>query len=340
MTKRIRILLMAAFAIAVLTGTASAYDGENSDSGLMKKTIIIADDDNREIKYDTLATTVSEALEEKGISVSDEDYISKSLDSTLSNGDKIIIKRPFDVTIKINSEETKISTLSSTVNDVLTEYSSLIGDNYQLISPSNPSSHLSKNMVIEIEVQTERIETVTEEIPFETEYVDNAELDKGMEQVSQEGQKGIIEIEKKYTYFGDKLKSVEEVSRKEVQPVKNKIIQVGTKEDVPEEQPVELQTIDGYTYKHAINMVSTAYTPYDPGCSGTTATGIAAGYGVAAVDTSVIPFGTKLYIPGYGVAVAADTGGAIDGNRIDLCYNSTSEAFSWGRRNITVYVIE
>ena len=92
---------------------------------------------------------------------------------------KIIIKRPFDVTIKINSEETKISTLSSTVNDVLTEYSSLIGDNYQLISPSNPSSHLSKNMVIEIEVQTERIETVTEEIPFETEYVDNAELDKG-----------------------------------------------------------------------------------------------------------------------------------------------------------------
>ena len=87
-------------------------------------------------------------------------------------------------------------------------------------------------------------------------------------------------------------------------------------------------------------MKSTAYTPNDAGCSGRTATGAKATKGIAAVDTNVIPFGTKLYIPGYGIAVAADRGGAIKGNRIDLCYNTLSEAYSWGRRNVTVYVLE
>jgi len=53
----------------------------------------------------------------------------------------------------------------------------------------------------------------------------------------------------------------------------------------------------------------------------------------------VIPFGTKLYIPGYGYGVAADTGGAIKGNKIDLCYESRTEALNWGIKNITVYIV-
>jgi 3D (Asp-Asp-Asp) domain-containing protein len=66
-----------------------------------------------------------------------------------------------------------------------------------------------------------------------------------------------------------------------------------------------------------------------------------AGYGVAAVDTSVIPLGTKLYVEGYGYAIAADTGGAIKGNRIDLCYNSHSAALAsgYGHTNVKVYVL-
>ncbi len=98
--------------------------------------------------------------------------------------------------------------------------------------------------------------------------------------------------------------------------------------------------VDGMVYTKAIKMNSTAYTPYDPGCSGITATGAAAKKGIAAVDTNVIPFGTKLYIPGYGTAVAADRGGDIKGNRIDLCYNTVAEAYNWGRKNVTVYILE
>uniref|UniRef100_UPI003864B31E 3D domain-containing protein n=1 Tax=Anaerovibrio slackiae TaxID=2652309 RepID=UPI003864B31E len=53
----------------------------------------------------------------------------------------------------------------------------------------------------------------------------------------------------------------------------------------------------------------------------------------------VIPLGTKVYIPGYGTAVAADTGGAIRGNKIDLCMESYGEAINFGRRPVEVYIL-
>lgn len=87
-------------------------------------------------------------------------------------------------------------------------------------------------------------------------------------------------------------------------------------------------------------MVATGYTPGDPGCTGITYTGTKASRGTIAVDPKVIPFGTKLYIPGYGYGVAADTGGAIKGNKIDLCYETRTEALNWGIKNITVYVVK
>jgi len=89
----------------------------------------------------------------------------------------------------------------------------------------------------------------------------------------------------------------------------------------------------------AMAMVATAYTADCYGCSGITKIGMPAGHGVVAVDPSVIPLGTRLYIPGYGAAVAGDTGGAIHGNRIDLGFNSTTDAMHFGRRPVVVYVL-
>lgn len=62
--------------------------------------------------------------------------------------------------------------------------------------------------------------------------------------------------------------------------------------------------------------------------------------GVVAVDPNVIPLGSRLYIPGYGMAIAADTGGAIRGNRIDLLMDSYDAAMNFGRQSVEVYVLE
>jgi 3D (Asp-Asp-Asp) domain-containing protein len=69
---------------------------------------------------------------------------------------------------------------------------------------------------------------------------------------------------------------------------------------------------------------------------GRTSTGLPVGWGVVAVDPSVIPLGTHMTIPGYGEAVAADTGGAVSGSTIDLWFPSVAQANAWGRRVVTV----
>src|SRR5262245_26887938 len=80
-----------------------------------------------------------------------------------------------------------------------------------------------------------------------------------------------------------------------------------------------------------ITLVSTGYC-----LKGTTATGLPVGWGVAAVDPSVIPLGTHLSIPGYGAAVAADTGGSVVGARIALWFPTCAQAGGWGTRSVTI----
>ena len=96
------------------------------------------------------------------------------------------------------------------------------------------------------------------------------------------------------------------------------------------------------TFTQKIVMEATAYTAEDGNGDGLTATGMPAKRGergVVAVDPNFIPLGTKLFIPGYGVAIAADTGGAITGNRIDLLMDSYGEAVHFGRQHVDVYVL-
>jgi peptidoglycan DL-endopeptidase CwlO len=72
---------------------------------------------------------------------------------------------------------------------------------------------------------------------------------------------------------------------------------------------------------------------------GTTATGIPVAPGVIAVDPSVIPLGTRMFVPGYGEGVAADTGSAVKGNTIDLWFSSCAQAIAWGRRTVTITLL-
>lgn len=90
-------------------------------------------------------------------------------------------------------------------------------------------------------------------------------------------------------------------------------------------------------FREAVYMESTAYSPL---AGSHTASGSAVAVGLVAVDPSVIPLGTRLYVEGYGYAYAADTGGAIKGNRIDLFFDSEWQCNQWGRRTVKVYILD
>ncbi len=95
-------------------------------------------------------------------------------------------------------------------------------------------------------------------------------------------------------------------------------------------------------YVRTFTMVATGYTEAAeenyPYAGQPSYIGIPLGRGVVAVDPNVIPMGTKLFVEGYGEAIAADQGGAIQGNRIDLYFDSKFEANNWGMRTVKVYI--
>jgi len=93
-------------------------------------------------------------------------------------------------------------------------------------------------------------------------------------------------------------------------------------------------------FKQTIYVEATAYSRYDATAGNHTATGTSVRRGIIAVDPDVIPLGTRVYIPGYGEAVAEDTGGDIKGNRIDIAFDTYEEAQNFGRQNLQIYIID
>ena len=117
--------------------------------------------------------------------------------------------------------------------------------------------------------------------------------------------------------------------------------EISTVEIVEEPPQNVIETSQGLIeYTEVMGMEATAYLPTDGSAEGITAMGIPATYGIVAVDPDIIPLGSRVYIPGYGEALAADTGGAIYGYRIDLCMENYYEAMDFGRRTVTVFVLK
>ena len=132
---------------------------------------------------------------------------------------------------------------------------------------------------------------------------------------------------------------IENNVQEEVAEVVEEAAEISTVEEPAVENVIEISGND-FAYSNVMSMEASAYLPADGGGSGITAMGIPATYGVVAVDPDIIPLGTRVYIPGYGEALAADTGGAIYGYRIDLCMESYDQAMAFGRRVITVFLLD
>lgn len=111
-----------------------------------------------------------------------------------------------------------------------------------------------------------------------------------------------------------------------------------------EDEPYSLDDYDfsGDTpdFGKVIRVEATAYSSAEPGMSAYTALGTLCRRGVIAVDPGIIPLGTRVYIPGYGYAVAEDTGGAIVGHKIDIAFETIGECFEFGRQFIDIYLLD
>lgn len=105
---------------------------------------------------------------------------------------------------------------------------------------------------------------------------------------------------------------------------------------VPENKPLPIAN-RSLRYE-ALEVTVTAYSPEDPGVDDTTYTGLPVDIGVVAVDPSVIPLGSVVYVPGYGYAVALDRGGAIKGHRVDVYFPTREAATAWGVKKLKIRV--
>src|SRR3989338_11007247 len=189
---------------------------------------------------------------------------------------------------------------------------------------------------------SEKLEEQTEVIPKKTVYKDNPETEAGIETVLDEGEDGKITKIIKVTYYAPKNTSevnqtseyTRELVSEEKTTAKDKIISRGTK--------IVWKTLsiaDGeIKYWKKMRVYATHYDSHCPGCNEWTAIGMRAGKGVIAVDPKVIKMRSKVYIPGYGVAVAGDTGGAIKGNIIDLGFDDAKTA-GWYAHFIDIYLL-
>lgn len=195
-------------------------------------------------------------------------------------------------------------------------------------------------------------ETYTQSIPHEITYCQDASLPTGTQKVLTKGEDGQMQCTARVIYSGTEEVSRTVLSRTVTQQPVKEVIAVGTgtaqaqAEDTPDAPVIGdgiiiTPTGEVLTYTDVLDMLATAYTY----TGNPTATGTVARVGEIAVDPTVIPYGTRMYIVSedgeyvYGVATAEDCGGDIIGNRIDLYYDTESECWQFGARNCKVYIL-
>lgn len=178
-----------------------------------------------------------------------------------------------------------------------------------------------------------KLQTEEEVIPRDTTYKDDPEKEIGEDTTIDEGADGKKTTVIKMTYYLNKEYSREVVSTEIKQP-QDKVVSRGTKIVWR-----TLDTPDGQIrYWRKLRVWATHYDSHCPGCNQTTAIGMQQGKGVIAVDPAVIKLRSKVYVPGYGKAVAGDTGGAIKGNIIDLGFEDARTA-GWSARFVDIYLL-
>lgn len=273
-----------------------------------------------EFTFNSKAHTVEGFLEEEQIDFGDSDYISTPLTTFIYDGIELDIQHATDFKVTADGKTRSYESLANTVGEALDDAGIKL-DEDDIVTPQKDEL-LTSDLEIVVQRVDVKVEVVEEAVPFETVEKDDSSLDEGTSKVVTEGVEGKDQVTYSVTYVDGKETSRKETARTTLTAAVDKVIANGTRINY-----------NGQTYSRKLVVKAYAYTG-----GGRTAMGTRARVGEIAVDPSVIPLGTNVYIEGVGARRAEDTGGNIKGNTIDIYMNTESECRSWGVRYVTIYI--
>lgn len=340
-------LVTAAFVALLATAHAWAVKG------------VTVVDDGEATYHKTKVSDVAALLEQAGVSVDHADIVSPAPHAALKDGMTVVVRHAVPVNLVLGGEVLRLEVVGANVADALVACGIDPSAGMKVDPPL--ASPLSEEMTITAADVFLRVVSEKTALPYKTLAVQDPKLPTGTRKVETAGSPGVrLAVYEIVVTGGSEGRRVLKAECTVSKPV-DQVVRVGT---APARRSVQVAsrgavrgTPPGATSSatppkggRKLAVVATAYTPWDAGCGGITVIqrkidryDVPAGWGIIAVDPDVIPFGKTVYVPGYGYAIAADTGGAIVGNRIDVCYwtgDARTSAFAWGRRTVTITILD
>jgi uncharacterized protein YabE (DUF348 family) len=278
----------------------------------------------------TQADTVEGALVENGILVNEGDEALPGLDAAIQPGMRIVLRRATPITIVVDGETIAARTHEKTVGDALRDAGVVVMGEDKVHPPLD--AELRPNDVIQVTRIEEKLEYEEELLPFETVWEPDDDLLIDTRRVGSDGHPGVLRRRYRVRYEDGQEVSRELEDEWVAQEPERKVILYGRKI-----VPRTAMTPDGpITYWRKLRAYTTSYSPSRSGTDpslpwyGHTRLGYRAGKGVVGVDPSVINMSQKLYVPGYGFAIAGDTGSGLDGKHVDLGFDDDNyESWHW-----------
>jgi 3D (Asp-Asp-Asp) domain-containing protein len=297
--------------------------------------IELTDSTGASASFITTERTLSGALNQYGIALAEQDQVRPPLQTSLRGKEelRVQIRRAVPVTVLVDHKQFQRQTAAGTVEELLKELSIELGP--QDLLSTERTDQIVPDMQIQVVRRSEQVRVVREELPFTTVRREDSTLTIGETKEIQAGSPGLKEVQIRTRYQDGKEVDSEVLSEQIVTPPMNQLVAYGT---------TGVVSRGGRSYRFVKEMVmeATGYTAgkeSNPDGNGYTYTGMKAVRGIVAVDPRVIPLYTRVYVEGYGEAIAADIGGAIKGLKIDLCFDTVPEALQWGRRPAKVYIL-
>ena len=290
------------------------------------------------VKYDGISKEVRTNLErpetiirEAGVTLREGDsWRLIGVNNRVQDGSVIEVLRAKEFIVLRDGKEEIFTSAKPTVGEALKSLG--IAYNKKRIYPA-ADAELTPGMRVFVLNKNERLALSEAPTDIPVEYVDDLNLAWGSEQIANVGKAGTAVVVSSIATAADGSTVSRELGRRVIVEPEKKIVKRGLAQSV--------KTPDGYKrYKRKMVVETSAYTPSCGSGTGLTSIGLVPYEGIVAVDPRVIPYYTKMYIPGYGIAMAGDTGGAIIGNRVDLFMNTYQEAIQWGRRDVEIYILE